>query len=156
MNKFNFKKIAMGLAISTVFSSCFVSNVVGMESVNFKKPSKTVCDTLLEAIETLISDINTKYDKENSTLNMTDSSYFNDRIHKINQSIAFLYQFKDDKREYGDLENQINSKVESLKNFREKTKFESHLDLHCLQVAFNGQIPEYKKIFGIAKNFWED
>lgn len=156
MSKFNFKKIAIGLAISTVFSSCFVSNVVGMESVNFKKPSKTVCDTLLEAIETLISDINTKYDKEKSTLNMTDSSYFNDRIHKINQSIAFLYQFKDDKREYGDLEDQINSKVESLRDFREKTKYETKLNLNCLEVAFNGQVLEYKKIFGIVKNFWEN
>ena len=40
MSKFNFKKIAIGLAISAIFSSCFVSNVVDMESVDFEKISK--------------------------------------------------------------------------------------------------------------------
>lgn len=82
MNKFKFKKVAIGLITSAMVSSGFVSNTVGMEENN----SKTKHGLELEKIEKLVCNISKMIYEIKSDTTLIDSNLL--RVAKLLVSLA--------------------------------------------------------------------
>ena len=141
MSKFNFKKIAMGLAISTVFSSCFVSNVISMENsddkTNFSKEYLEKClNGPNEKIKSVIAFIQKLNSKEHlvPNLNVDElltqaamdivqvSNFYNNKMELFNDEskdriLRIISKLKESLKLTIDLLNEFDIEYKNLKKY---------------------------------------